>query len=110
MFAALPEPIFLKIDFDGGEAHILETMAAEQRHRQFFILLETHWLDLDNACHCLLEEAGYYLPSDHAELVVKRVSRTAPGGVQPVDRGRAFARAVDASRDRSFRNRYGQEL
>lgn len=56
---ALPEPILLKIDVDGGERVILGKMRDILRQKRFFILVETHSRDLDNECFQLLGEANY---------------------------------------------------
>lgn len=56
---ALPEPVLLKIDVDGGEQAILEKMNDILRRKQFLILVETHSKALDGACFRLLADAGY---------------------------------------------------
>lgn len=56
---ALPEPVLLKVDVDGGEEAILRKLQEVLRAKQMFVLLETHSEDLDRACRDLLAQAGY---------------------------------------------------
>ena len=59
LFAALPEPILVKIDVDGGEEAILQRMRGVLAAKRMLLLVETHSRELDAACHNLLAAAGY---------------------------------------------------
>jgi precorrin-6B methylase 2 len=56
---ALPEPILLKMDIDGGEQHVLDELAEVLRRKQILVLIETHSRELDSACLAQLRAAGY---------------------------------------------------
>lgn len=55
----LPEPIFMKIDVDGGESGILERLRPVLRGKTCLLLVETHSAELDKDCFHQLQEAGY---------------------------------------------------
>lgn len=55
----LPQPIFMKIDVDGGESGILERLQPILRSKACLLLVETHSKTLDDDCFCQLQEAGY---------------------------------------------------
>lgn len=55
----LPEPVLLKIDVDGGEQAILESMRHLLGRKRFLFLVETHSRSLDEACYRILDEANY---------------------------------------------------
>lgn len=59
LFAALPEPILVKIDVDGGEEAILQRMRGVLAAKRMLLLVETHSRELDAACHGLLSGADY---------------------------------------------------
>jgi hypothetical protein len=59
LFNDLPEPILLKIDVDGGEAHILRAMRDLLARKQLLFLIETHSEQLDRECWDILGSAGY---------------------------------------------------
>lgn len=56
---ALPEPVLLKIDVDGGEEAILRKLRHLLPAKKMQVLIETHSAELDRTCRQLLAEAGY---------------------------------------------------
>jgi hypothetical protein len=60
---ALPEPVLLKIDVDGGEEAILQKLAHVLPAKKILVLIETHSEALDRACRQLLAEVGYEVMS-----------------------------------------------
>jgi len=56
----LPQPIFVKIDVDGGESGILDRLSPVLRSKTCLLLVETHSEELDNDCLRQLKEAGYH--------------------------------------------------
>lgn len=59
LFADLPEPIFMKIDVDGGEGAILNCMRDILVRKRLSLLVETHSKQLDEECFEILVKAGY---------------------------------------------------
>jgi len=59
LFERLPEPIFMKIDVDGGEEAILSCMSDVLKRKKLSLLVETHSKQLDDACFKILQSAGY---------------------------------------------------
>lgn len=59
LLEALPEPILMKIDVDGGEVAILEGLHDFLRRKQCLFLIETHSRQLDADCQSLLKQANY---------------------------------------------------
>lgn len=59
IFGEMAEPILLKIDVDGGEAHILRAMGDLLTRKQLLFLIETHSEQLDKECWEILKSAGY---------------------------------------------------
>jgi len=60
---ALPEPVLMKIDVDGGEEAILQKIAQVLPAKRMLVLIETHSEALDRACRQLLTEGGYHVRS-----------------------------------------------
>jgi precorrin-6B methylase 2 len=60
---ALPEPVLLRIDVDGGEADILHHMRDLLPHRDLRLLIETHSRELDTDCTRILRGCGYRVQS-----------------------------------------------
>ena len=59
LMAALPEPVLLKIDVDGGEAAILRHMQPVLKDKEMLIMIETHSQALDASCFEILSGCGY---------------------------------------------------
>lgn len=55
----LPEPILFRIDVDGGEQEIIESMLSVLRRKRSLLLIETHSRELDQGCFTLLSNLGY---------------------------------------------------
>ncbi len=56
---ALPEPIFIKLDIDGGEAALLENAAEFLSSRSSQLLIEVHSIELEKACIAQLQRCNY---------------------------------------------------
>jgi precorrin-6B methylase 2 len=57
--AALPDPIFIKLDIDGGEAALLENATDFLRSRSTRLLIEVHSVALEEACIARLQQCNY---------------------------------------------------
>lgn len=57
--ASLPDPVFIKLDIDGGEASLLENARTFLAAHPCRMLIEVHSVDLENACRSLLDRCGY---------------------------------------------------
>jgi precorrin-6B methylase 2 len=57
--SSLPSPLFIKIDIDGPEAHVLKTGLQLLRDKDCRLLIETHSLEAENGCIECLKELGY---------------------------------------------------
>jgi hypothetical protein len=57
--AALPDPLFLKIDIDGPESEVLADGQETLRHKDCRLLIETHSPDAESGCQAQLLALGY---------------------------------------------------
>lgn len=55
----LPEPIFVKIDIEGAELHLLTHSLQLLRQRNLRLLVETHGAAVEQGCASTLAECGY---------------------------------------------------
>lgn len=59
MAATIGPPDLVKIDIDGGELDVLRGGLTTLRENHPHVVVETHSLELENACGSLLSECGY---------------------------------------------------
>jgi len=59
MLLSLPEPVLMKLDVDGAEMEVLKSVGSVLRQRNFFLLVETHSVELDCDSRSFLESHGY---------------------------------------------------
>jgi hypothetical protein len=63
--AALPSPLFVKIDIDGPEAAVLADARGMLRAKDCRLLIETHSPEAESGCADLLSECGYAVTIIH---------------------------------------------
>jgi precorrin-6B methylase 2 len=57
--AGVPDPVFIKLDIDGGEADLLQGSTKFLAAHPCRLLVEVHSLELESSCLKILRECGY---------------------------------------------------
>jgi hypothetical protein len=76
--ASVGAPDFIKIDIDGGEVDALRGGLEMLRSRRPHLIVETHSLELENACGALLVECGYRPIIKHNRRIWREFRGLAP--------------------------------
>lgn len=80
-----PEPIFLKIDIEGGELDALTSGTKTIEQKRCLIIVETHSQDMEIRCRQFLEDRSY-----RVRIISKGWYRTVIPELRPIEHNRWF--------------------